>query len=71
LALQLAGAERVRLRAAELETAQKLSAVLSYPKIAPIAGLFNDCIYFIERNANQKAMMLDASIQLHRFMKQE
>jgi DNA polymerase III subunit delta' len=71
LALQLAGAERVRLRAPELETAQKLSAVLSYEKIRPIAGLFNDCIYFIERNANQKAMMLDSSIQLHRFMKQE
>ncbi|MBK7408499.1 MAG: hypothetical protein IPJ40_10830 [Saprospirales bacterium] len=70
LALQLTGAAHVRLRPDELDTAQKLSAVLSYERIKPIVSLFNDCIFFIERNANQKVMMLDSSIRLHRFMKQ-
>ena len=69
LALQISGTAYVRLRPNELETAQKLRAVLSYEKIQPIVDLFNDCIYNIERNANQKVMMLDSSIQLHRFMK--
>lgn len=71
LALKLGVSSRVRLRPLELETAQKLSAVLSYEQIEPIVGLFNDCIYYIERNANQKVMLLDSSIQLHRFLKKD
>ena len=70
LALKLTGAERARLRQAELETARRLSDVLSYEQIEPIVHLFNDCIYHIERNANQKVLVLDASIRMHRFMKQ-
>ena len=71
LALKLSGAPMIRLRPVELETAQKLSSVLSYEQIEPIVNLFNDCIYYIERNANQKVVLLDSSIQMHRFMKQE
>lgn len=69
LALQFSGTGPSRLRDNELDAAKKLSAVLSYEQIKPIVSLFNDCIYNIERNANQKVMMLDSSIQLHRFMK--
>ena len=68
LALQLTGAAHVRLRPDELDSAKKLSAVLTYEQIRPIVGLFNDCIFYIERNANQKVMMLDSSIQLHHIM---
>lgn len=70
LALKLAGAQVVRLRPDELDTAQKMSAVLSYEQIEPIVKLLNDCIFFIERNANQKVMILDSSIRMHRYMKQ-
>lgn len=71
LTLQLAGSAHVRLRPVELETAEKLKTVLNYEQIQPIVGLFNDCIFYIERNANQKVVMLDSSIRLHRFMKQK
>lgn len=70
LSLKLAGAQVVRLRPDELETAKRLTAVLSYEQIEPIVNLFNDCIFNIERNANQKVLLLDSSIRMHRFMKQ-
>ena len=69
LAMKLGGARLTRLRPAELETARKLAGVLSYEQIEPMVDLFNDCIYYIERNANQKVLLLDSSIRLHRFMK--
>lgn len=71
MAMKLTGAPMARLRPAELETAKRLASVLSYEQIEPIAGLFNDCIFYIERNANQKVVLLDSSIRLHRYMKQD
>jgi DNA polymerase III subunit delta' len=59
----------VRLRPDELATAQNMAKVLNFEKIAQIAALFNDNIYFVERNANPKILFLDTSIQLNRIMK--
>ncbi|MFN0037574.1 MAG: ATP-binding protein [Saprospiraceae bacterium] len=64
-----AKAGAVRLRPEELATAQNMAKVLDFEKIAQIASLFNDNIYYIERNANPKILFLDASIQMHRIMK--
>ena len=59
----------VRLRPDELATAQNMAKVLNFEKIAQIAAIFNDNIYFVERNANPKILFLDTSIQLNRIMK--
>jgi DNA polymerase-3 subunit delta' len=58
-----------RLRPQELATAQNMAKVLDFEKIAKIAALFNDNIYYVERNANPKILFLDTSIQMHQIMK--
>ena len=61
----LTGKETVRLRTPELNTAKNLAKVVSFEQIEPISDLFNECSYFIERNANAKILGLDASIRMH------
>ncbi|MEK7257269.1 MAG: hypothetical protein AAB316_21120, partial [Bacteroidota bacterium] len=60
----------VRLLPKELATAQNLTKVLGFGQVQRIVKLFDDCAYFIERNANQKVLFLDASIQLNKILKQ-
>lgn len=69
LALIATGDAALRLRPDELATAQNMAKVLNFEKIAQISALFNDNIYFVERNANPKILFLDSSIQLNRIMK--
>ncbi len=67
--LKLTGSNRIRLRAEELQTAQKMTKVIEFEHIEQIAKLFDDCSYYIERNANPKILFLDASITLHKILK--
>ena len=68
--LLLAGAgELVRLPAAELETAQKMAAILNFSSIAAITGELEKAHYHVERNANPKIMFLDVSLQIVGFLK--
>ncbi len=69
LALVATGQTNLRLRADELATAQNMSRVLNIEKISQLAGIFNDNIYYIERNANPKILFLDTSIQLNKILK--
>lgn len=61
--------ENLRLRGEELNTALKMKNVINFDKIEPIAKLFNECSYFVERNANPKVLFLDASIKMHRILR--
>ena len=63
------GQGRARLQENELQTAQKMTAVLELDQVDQLAKLFSDCSYGVERNANPKVLFLDASIQMHRIMK--
>ncbi|MCE7922643.1 MAG: hypothetical protein DYG98_06280 [Haliscomenobacteraceae bacterium CHB4] len=63
------GAEGARLRPEELATAQNMAKVLDFEKIAHLVSLFNDNIYYVERNANPKILFLDTSIQMNRILK--
>jgi len=65
----LTGNQQVRLRTPELKTAMNLSKVMTFSQLEPITQLFNECSYFVERNANPKILGLDASIQMHRIFK--
>jgi len=69
LSLVSTGSPTMRLRPEELATAQNMAKVLDFDKIAQIAGLLNDNIYYIERNANPKILFLDTSIRMHQIMK--
>jgi DNA polymerase-3 subunit delta' len=60
---------QLRLRPAELTTAQNMAKVLDFEKIAQLVALFNDNIFYIERNANAKILFLDSSIQMNRILK--
>ena len=67
--LKTTGNMQVRLLPDELKTARNLSQIIGFGQIGSIAKLFTDCAYFIERNANQKLLFLDASIQLNKILR--
>ena len=69
LHLKTTGNDQVRLLPEELKTAQNLSKIIGFGQIERIAKLFNDCSFHIERNANQKLLFLDASIQLNKILR--
>lgn len=70
LILKTGALDQVRLLPGELATAQNLTKVLGFYQVEKIAGLLSDCAYFIERNANQKLLFLDTSIQLNKVLRQ-
>jgi len=69
LALVSTGNAQLRLRPEELTTAQNMAKVLDFEKIVQVSQLFNDNIYYIERNANPRILFLDTSIRLHQIMR--
>ncbi len=69
LSLVATGNTALRLRADELATAQNMGKVLDFEKIARIATIFNENIYYIERNANPKILFLNTSILMNRILK--
>lgn len=68
--LLIAGAgELVHLPAAELETAQKLSAIMNISMNNAIITELEKAHYHVERNANPKILFLDVSLQIISFLK--
>lgn len=63
--LILSGAgELVHLPAAEKETAQKMSAVMTIEMTEAITNVLEKAHYAVERNANPKILFLDVSLQI-------
>jgi len=67
--LKLTGVDNVRLLPNELKTAQNLTKIIEWNQIEAITNLFNDCFYYVERNANPRILFLDASLQLNKILK--
>ncbi|MDB5157385.1 MAG: hypothetical protein JWR50_2092 [Mucilaginibacter sp.] len=68
--LLIAGAgELVHLPAAELETAQKMTAVMTISMNQAIIAELEKAHYHVERNANPKILFLDVSLQIIGFLK--
>jgi DNA polymerase-3 subunit delta' len=67
--LKTTGNAEVSLLPEELKTAQNLVKIIGFTQIERITELFTDCVYFIERNANQKLLFLDTSIQLNKILR--
>jgi DNA polymerase-3 subunit delta' len=53
----------------EHKTAMGLLKLLSVADLDNIRQLFDDTMYFVERNANGKILFMDASIKIHRMFK--
>ncbi len=60
---------QLRLRPTELATAQNMAKILDFDKIGQLVSLFNNNIFYVERNANPKILFLDSSIQMNRILK--
>ena len=69
LRLKLIGNQGIRLQGKELTTAQNMLKVIEYDQVEKITKLFDDCSYYVERNANPKVLFLDTSIQIHRILR--
>jgi DNA polymerase-3 subunit delta' len=68
--LLLAGAgDLVKLPAAELETAQKMTGVMNISMAQAISAELEKAHYHVERNANPKILFLDVSLQIIRTLK--
>lgn len=65
------GIAQSRLQPAELKTANNLVKILEFDQVEALANLFSELAYAIERNANPKILMLDASIQVHKMIKRK
>jgi DNA polymerase III subunit delta' len=63
------GNNKLRLRGNELDTALRMQKIINFDKIMPISKLFDECSYYVERNANPKVLFLDASIQMHKILR--
>jgi DNA polymerase III subunit delta' len=69
MVLVTTGDKNLRLRGNELETALKMQSVITFNKVESLAKLFDECTYFIERNANPKILFLDTSVNLHKILR--
>ena len=67
--LKLTGGDNVRLLPNELKTAQNLTKIIEWNQVEAISELFNECAYYVERNANPRILFLDASLQLNQILK--
>lgn len=64
------GAENgVRLLPNELATAQKMRALVNLDQLSEITTVLNECIEYVERNANPKILFLDAGISIHQIFR--
>lgn len=69
LILRNAPDSAVRLQESERLTATNVNKVLDLEKIAQIARIFDQNLYYAERNANLKIMLMNTSIKVHQLLK--
>jgi DNA polymerase-3 subunit delta' len=65
---EVTAGQTLRLPASEQTTARKMAATFGFERIATAVSLFDEVIYYIERNANPKVLFLDTAIRLHRIL---
>ncbi len=69
MSVVVTGNTSLRLREKEMQTALNMAKVLDFQKLTEMAKLFNDNIFYIERNANPKILFLDSSIEMNKIFK--
>ncbi|PHI19793.1 hypothetical protein CEQ90_11245 [Lewinellaceae bacterium SD302] len=61
--------EGVRLLPNELNTAKKMLPLVNLDQLADLTTVLNECIEYVERNANPKILFLDAGIRIHQIFR--
>lgn len=53
---------QLRIQANEIQTAKKIAAIINFEKIEKLNNILTDTVYYIERNANIKVLMMETNI---------
>jgi len=59
----------VKLLPNELATAQKMLAIIQLDQVGALSEIINECIEYVERNANPKILFLDAGIRINQILR--
>lgn len=61
----------LRIQESELETAKKIAGIINFEKIEKLNNILTDTIYYIERNANIKVLMMGTNITFKNILRQK
>ncbi len=69
LMIKMTSGQHIRLQENEKLTAERMAKIIGFNQIEQITDVFNDSIYFIERNAHPKILFMDTSLKMHEILK--
>ncbi len=61
----------LRIEESEIQTAKKIAGIINFEKIEKLNNILTDTIYYIERNANIKVLMMDTNIAFKNILRQK
>lgn len=61
----------LRIQESEIQTAKKIAGIINFEKIEKLNNILTDTIYYIERNANIKVLMMDTNITFKNILRQK
>ena len=61
---------QLRIQANEIQTAKKIAGIINFEKIEKLNNILTDTIYYIERNANIKVLMMETNISFKNVLHQ-
>ena len=59
----------IKLLPNEMATAQKMLAIIALDQVGALTEIINECIEYVERNANPKILFLDAGIRINKILR--
>ena len=62
---------QLRIQENEIQTAKKIAGILNFEKIEKLNNILTDTIYYIERNANIKVLMMDTNISFKNVLREK
>ncbi|MDA9773455.1 hypothetical protein N9B82_00745 [Saprospiraceae bacterium] len=61
---------QLRIQQSEIQTAKKIAGIINFEKIEKLNNILTDTIYYIERNANIKVLMMETNISFKNVLRQ-
>lgn len=61
---------KLRIQEREIQTAKKIAGIINFEKIEKLNNILTDTIYYIERNANIKVLMMETNISFKNVLRQ-
>ena len=63
--------DKLRIQEKEIQTAKKIAGIINFEKIEKLNNILTDTIYYIERNANIKVLMMETNISFKNVLRQK